>query len=70
VQLSLLHAAGPPSLSPCAEADFTEAAKVLLALIAELNGRTGRAHGATFILELFRGSPTARNRGLVGGSAG
>ncbi|WIA22540.1 hypothetical protein OEZ86_009530 [Tetradesmus obliquus] len=47
------------------EADFTEAAKVLLGLISELNARTGRAHGATFILELFRGSPTARNRGLV-----
>jgi hypothetical protein len=49
-----------------AEADFTEAAKALLGLIGELNSRTGRAHGATFILELFRGSPTARNRGLVG----
>lgn len=39
---------------------------MLLGLISELNARTGRAHGATFILELFRGSPTARNRGLVG----
>ncbi|KAF6261562.1 hypothetical protein COO60DRAFT_1699757 [Scenedesmus sp. NREL 46B-D3] len=47
------------------EADFTEAAKSLLRLISELNARTGRAHGATFILELFRGSPTARNRGLA-----
>lgn len=49
----------------CAEEDVSEAARALVGLVEAVDNGS-RGWGATFILELFRGSPTARNKALVG----